>query len=990
MSFNLTVTDLFCGAGGSSSGAEQVPGVRVRMAANHWDLAIETHNVNMPHVDHDTADISKVKENRYPHTDILWASPSCFPAGTTVLTKRGLLPIEDVQVGDLVLTHRGRWRPIDALVSKTADTVLVNGHGHTRLETTADHPFFARSSEPPQSLKVGGRSTYVPRQFGEPDWTPAVDLLGKHWATPVAFGEPLPIPQVGGRGIAFDADFWWVVGRWLGDGFLRLRRYDIPPLPSEPRRTTRPAGSPCIVCGGPARPDARSSNGRVSPYCGDGCKGENKRRHPRRSRGDVHIACGRHEADELEKRLSMVNLAWQRTERRTATVFTAAHIGLAEWLSANFGQRSHGKTVPAWALTMPVAAKESLLAGYLSADGFTVDSASQRTVQGCTTVSRRLAVGVRLLAISLGYKATLSVSAARVSGVIEGRTVRMRPSWRVNWTVDPSSRHDYTLLDELHRWGPVRSVTHGQDQVEVFNLSVAEDESYVVDGIVVHNCTFWSQARGEKRDFTKETGTEPTLFDLASSEDEDDEPLPNEAKERSRALMHDVPRFAEYHRYKAVIVENTLPLLTWWYFPKWIARMRALGYRHRVLTLNSAFAHQLGAPAPQLRDRVYVVFWQERYKAPNFDKWTRPYAWCPTCGDTVQAVHAPKDPKKPYGAYWQQYVFVCPKVTCRNHIVHPYTLPASSIIDWSNIGTRIGDRKKPLTPKTMARIEAGLRKFGGAITLEAAGNTFERRPGVRTWSVDEPLKTFHTSPSKGLAMSPPMLLPVEGRDGKRAVPTGAPMRTQTGRHETALLVPAGGTWNDDARLVSEPLRTRTTRENEGVFMVPLRNNNRPKSLAEPLDTFAANGNHHGLAMVMRNNSSRGDGGEMCTLADEPLRTLTTAGHQSLVVNPNPVALYAYDTGAFRSLRSPLPTQTTVDGDALIGMSVDINECYFRMLLVDPEIKPGMGFDRRFILLGTNSRVKVRMCGNAVTPPMSRDLVAAVAEAITGTEYELAA
>ena len=34
----LTVTDLFCGAGGSSTGAVQVPGVTVRMAANHWKL----------------------------------------------------------------------------------------------------------------------------------------------------------------------------------------------------------------------------------------------------------------------------------------------------------------------------------------------------------------------------------------------------------------------------------------------------------------------------------------------------------------------------------------------------------------------------------------------------------------------------------------------------------------------------------------------------------------------------------------------------------------------------------------------------------------------------------------------------------------------------------------------------------------------------------------------------------------------------------------
>jgi hypothetical protein len=73
----LTVTDLFCGAGGSSSGAERVPGVVVRMAANHWRLAVDTHNMNLPHADHDCADISQVEPRRYLGTDLLWASPEC-------------------------------------------------------------------------------------------------------------------------------------------------------------------------------------------------------------------------------------------------------------------------------------------------------------------------------------------------------------------------------------------------------------------------------------------------------------------------------------------------------------------------------------------------------------------------------------------------------------------------------------------------------------------------------------------------------------------------------------------------------------------------------------------------------------------------------------------------------------------------------------------------------------------------------------------------
>ena len=72
----LTMTDLFCGAGGSSTGAVTA-GVRVAIAANHWKLAVQSHHENHPDTAHDCADISQVDPRRYPTTDILWASPEC-------------------------------------------------------------------------------------------------------------------------------------------------------------------------------------------------------------------------------------------------------------------------------------------------------------------------------------------------------------------------------------------------------------------------------------------------------------------------------------------------------------------------------------------------------------------------------------------------------------------------------------------------------------------------------------------------------------------------------------------------------------------------------------------------------------------------------------------------------------------------------------------------------------------------------------------------
>jgi DNA (cytosine-5)-methyltransferase 1 len=72
----ITLTDQFCGAGGSSIGAT-LAGAEVKLAMNHWKLAIETHNTNFPKVDHDCTDISAVDPRRYPSTDILITSPEC-------------------------------------------------------------------------------------------------------------------------------------------------------------------------------------------------------------------------------------------------------------------------------------------------------------------------------------------------------------------------------------------------------------------------------------------------------------------------------------------------------------------------------------------------------------------------------------------------------------------------------------------------------------------------------------------------------------------------------------------------------------------------------------------------------------------------------------------------------------------------------------------------------------------------------------------------
>ncbi len=80
---SLTFTDIFCGAGGSSIGLHAA-GLELKLAANHWDRAIETHAANFADAEHLCADVSNYDMRRLPKTDILWASPICTeisPAG---------------------------------------------------------------------------------------------------------------------------------------------------------------------------------------------------------------------------------------------------------------------------------------------------------------------------------------------------------------------------------------------------------------------------------------------------------------------------------------------------------------------------------------------------------------------------------------------------------------------------------------------------------------------------------------------------------------------------------------------------------------------------------------------------------------------------------------------------------------------------------------------------------------------------------------------
>lgn len=424
-------------------------------------------------------------------------------------------------------------------------------------------------------------------------------------------------------------------------------------------------------------------------------------------------------------------------------------------------------------------------------------------------------------------------------------------------------------------------------------------------------CTNHSVAKGRKR-----ITNQPDLFG---------ESIADEAADRSRATMWDVPRFAEHHDYKLIITENVVDAARWVMFDAWLMAMKSLGYEHHVVYLNSMHAQLGGLPAPQSRDRMYVMFWKKGNPRPDFDR-LRPLAYCPACDKQVRAMQVFKKAER-WGRYRAQYVYRCPSTSCRNQIIEPGWLPAAHAIDWTLQGERIGDRSRPLADKTMARIRAGLKKYGRhPISIDAV-----RGAPIISAVDSEPFQTQTTSYTRSL------LVPVEGREGKEAQHAMAALRTQTTRNETGVLVPpllmrnnsSRGDGSEMSTPAHEVMRTLTTAGHQSLLMpyygsskpqsigqpigtlttvdryamITLRGQNAPKSPRDVMDTFAANGQHHGLM----------------------------------------------------SLEPP-----------------KVEDCTFRML--EPhEITAGMAFPKDYIMTG-NKREQVKQAGNAVTPPAARDLI----------------
>lgn len=311
---------------------------------------------------------------------------------------------------------------------------------------------------------------------------------------------------------------------------------------------------------------------------------------------------------------------------------------------------------------------------------------------------------------------------------------------------------------------------------------------------------------------------------------------------------------------------------------------------------------------------------------------------------------------------------------------NPHLSAREHVIDWSVKGKSIFRRTRPLSPNTIRRIAAGLRKFGGVNAqpfLVMLYGTNDAR------DVGRPLPTMCANGQK-IGLAQPFIVNMKGQSDAADIDKPSPTITAHAPHlmlcEPFMINLSHGN-SDSIRSTEKSVPTITTAKGGELalcepFITHLTHHGERKqhSVDDPCPTVT--GAHRGeLALidpyiVKCDHDGRTDGARRVYETDKPLPTLDTSNRFGLV---EPFIVKYYGTAKANSVDQPLDTVTTKDRFLLVepktGKAVAELDILFRMLQPH-ELAAAMSFPKGYQFTG-NRGEQVKQIGNAVPVNLAR-------------------
>jgi glycosyltransferase involved in cell wall biosynthesis len=383
----------------------------------------------------------------------------CVPPNTLINTLNGYRPIIDIKVGDMVMTHKGRYKPVTEVMRKQhiGNMVKIKANADSSpLTLTEEHPVLIYKKKRQTNQKKSISKIYDQEV---PVFVPAKE---------VKRGDLVVLPKNNTK-----YEYQTIKISNYIDNFISIDNNIV-----SPRITNcNPIIDNCVI---------DYDFGVLMGYIiGDGCIHKNS----------ISITFAMHEKDFIENASDLflkkfgIQTSIKTDHKKHCIILRCNSIVLAEFLSKTIGTLNN-KKIPSFCWESPEATKMGLIRGLFRTDG-----CYKKNTVSFTTVMKHLAYEIRQLCVDINIPISINLtnnrvynieaygeSAKKIHNIVEKNDIS-----KLQLLHNPVRRPRSTHMINGHMVASVKRVRKIPYRGQVYNLSVDTDNSYVANWCV-HNC----------------------------------------------------------------------------------------------------------------------------------------------------------------------------------------------------------------------------------------------------------------------------------------------------------------------------------------------------------------------------------------------------------------------------------------------------------------------------------------------------------------------
>jgi deoxycytidylate deaminase len=413
----------------------------------------------------------------------------CLPPGEEIFTNEGYMPINEIKIGQKVLTHRGVYRKVTKVFKREYEGLLyyIEPWYLLPVALTANHPVLVTRTKQCQfdtrtlcketCKSVNKAYCEKPYLNYKLEWMPACKLKKRDMVNLLFDNRGYSIEEIDFSFIS-DAplNYYQVLEeKSQGKSYATIQK-KLNIWPSTAYNWVK-GGAPrdCIVVydeylkHGPSPSKIVPYRAKLTPallrligfYLAEGSSSSNQ----------LSFSFHRKEKQYIEEikdtMRNVFDLGCYENKKQNVHVLVYSSIILAKAFKILFGKNAYTKSLPHFLTRLSREEQAHILSAYVQGDGYKIDE-DTTTI---STASGRLALQIMQILLRLGY----------IPIIDKGRGV-YRVIWRDKFKIS------YAYLKDNVFSTPIRKIFTKEYSGYVYNLEVEEDHSYITKSFIVHNC----------------------------------------------------------------------------------------------------------------------------------------------------------------------------------------------------------------------------------------------------------------------------------------------------------------------------------------------------------------------------------------------------------------------------------------------------------------------------------------------------------------------